>query len=156
MNFAANFNETISAFAKFEVDFLIVGGYAVNFYGLDRNTSDLDIWINPVEENKKKIYDALVSIGYDPETANQIFTLDFSGPCAFKLGDEKYPVDIFTDMLGIKFQEAAAEKVLFQAEENVNIYFISLKHLVLNKMLVGRSKDKFDVDALQTIVRFTK
>ena len=156
VNFAEDFNEAISAFAKHEVDFLIVGGYAVNFYGFDRNTGDLDIWINPVEENKQKIYEALVSLGYPSESAKQVYALNFNEPCCFKLGNELYPVDIFTHIVGATYKEAAPEKVLFQVEEGVNIYFISVRHLIINKMLAGRDKDKIDVDALQKIIQLKK
>ncbi len=156
LNFAEDFNEVLSAFAKQQVDFLIVGGYAVNFYGYDRNTGDLDIWINPVEENKQKIYSALISLGYSDDDAKQVLGLDFNGPCCFKLGDDKYPVDIFTHLLGVKYEDAAKEKILFQEEESMNVYFISSKHLVINKMLAGRDKDKIDIDALQRIIKLKK
>jgi hypothetical protein len=156
VTFAEDFNEVLCAFAKHGVDFMVVGGYAVNFYGFDRSTGDLDIWINPIEENKQKIYDALVFIGYGGDAAKQIFGLNFEQPCCFKLGDDKYPVDIFTHIVGASFKEAAAEKILFQVEEGVNIYFISVRHLVINKMFAGRDKDKIDVDALQKIIQFKK
>ena len=38
-----------------EVEYLIVGGYAVSFYGYPRYTGDLDIWINISEENAAKM-----------------------------------------------------------------------------------------------------
>ena len=59
MQFANNFNEILLAFSNAGVDFMVVGGYAVNFHGYVRTTSDLDIWINPVESNKIKITKAL-------------------------------------------------------------------------------------------------
>ena len=34
------------------VDFILVGGYAVIYYGYFRTTGDLDIWLNPTNENK--------------------------------------------------------------------------------------------------------
>ena len=43
MKFADSFNEILVAFAVADVEFLVVGGYAVNFYGYDLTTSDLDI-----------------------------------------------------------------------------------------------------------------
>jgi hypothetical protein len=52
------------AFSNAGVDFMVVGGYAVNFHGYVRATSDLDIWINPVESNKIKITKALDSIRF--------------------------------------------------------------------------------------------
>jgi len=33
--------------------YLLIGGYAVNYYGYIRNTDDLDIWLAPTNENKE-------------------------------------------------------------------------------------------------------
>lgn len=33
------------------VDFLIIGGYAVNYYGYSRMTEDLDLWLKPDNGN---------------------------------------------------------------------------------------------------------
>lgn len=156
MKFADNFDEILSAFALAGVEFLVVGGYAVNFYGYDRTTSDLDIWINPVESNKPKITQALVNLGYLAEGDQHVSSLNFSQPSCFRLGDETYVVDIFTHMAGVNFKDAWEEKILFETEGVANIYFISLRHLVINKMLAGRDKDKMDVDALQKIIQLKK
>jgi hypothetical protein len=32
--------------------YMIIGGYAVNYYGFHRATDGLDIWIAPTNENK--------------------------------------------------------------------------------------------------------
>jgi hypothetical protein len=34
-----------------EVEYLVIGGYAVNYYGYARATADLDIWIGITPEN---------------------------------------------------------------------------------------------------------
>ena len=41
------------------VEHLIVGGWAVKHYCPDRVPRDLDLWVNPTEENKRKLQDAL-------------------------------------------------------------------------------------------------
>jgi hypothetical protein len=51
MIFENDFDKTIQCFNKSKVDYMIVGGYAVNFHGYSRSTSDLYIWINPIENN---------------------------------------------------------------------------------------------------------
>ena len=49
MNFTENFEEIVSAFVNNNIEFMIAGGYAVNLHGYERNTGDIDIWINPVK-----------------------------------------------------------------------------------------------------------
>jgi len=32
---------------------MLIGGYAVNYYGYNRNTDDMDVWLAPTNENKR-------------------------------------------------------------------------------------------------------
>ena len=34
------------------VEFIIIGGYAVNYHGYNRTTGDLDLWIKPDNDNR--------------------------------------------------------------------------------------------------------
>ena len=113
-------------------------------------------WINPVESNKPKITQALINLGYLAKGDEHVSALDFSRPSCFRLGEGIEVVDIFTHMVGINFKDAWSEKILFQTEGEFKIHFISLRHLIINKMLAGRNKDKMDVDALQKIVQLKK
>ena len=88
MNLAALFNETISAFNAAEVDYLVVGGYAVNFHGYERSTGDLDIWVKSTEINKNKICTALIKLGYPEENVANINSFDFSKPFLFLIGEK--------------------------------------------------------------------
>lgn len=156
MQFANNFNEILLAFSNAGVDFMVVGGYAVNFHGYVRTTSDLDIWINPVESNKIKITKALIVLGFLVEGDIEVTALDFSIPCCFSLGEENNKVDIFTHLGGVNYEQAALEKIPFHTEGEVVIYFISYRHLITNKLLADRMKDKADVEELQKISKFKK
>jgi hypothetical protein len=78
MNTINNFEEILDSFIKNNVDFMLVGGFAVNFHGYNRSTSDLDIWINPIEDNKSKIISSLIQLGFDGNAKNQINQLDLS------------------------------------------------------------------------------
>ena len=33
-----------------ELRYLLIGGYAVNYYGYSRNTDDMDVWLAPTNE----------------------------------------------------------------------------------------------------------
>lgn len=46
-----DFEELLSAFNAHKVRYLIVGGYAVSFHAQPRATKDLDIFIDPAEDN---------------------------------------------------------------------------------------------------------
>jgi hypothetical protein len=45
-------------------EYLLIGGYAVNYYGYARATGDMDIWVARRPENAVKIAEALVDFGF--------------------------------------------------------------------------------------------
>ncbi|MFB6355415.1 MAG: hypothetical protein ABEJ65_02740 [bacterium] len=47
-----------------QVQYLIIGGEAVNLYGVDRGTMDFDIWIDPEDTNTNNLTRALSRSGY--------------------------------------------------------------------------------------------
>ena len=47
-----------------EVEYLLVGGYAVGYHGYPRATMDIDIWIESTPENAQKVFSALESFGF--------------------------------------------------------------------------------------------
>ena len=51
-----DFKELLSLFKKYNVRYLIVGGYAVMHYTEPRFTKDLDVLIAVEEENARAIY----------------------------------------------------------------------------------------------------
>jgi len=46
------------------VEYLVVGGYAVGYYGHARATADLDVWIAANPANAMKVVDALREFGF--------------------------------------------------------------------------------------------
>jgi len=38
-----------------QVNFIIVGGYSVIFHGYKRTTGDIDVWLQPTNQNKEKL-----------------------------------------------------------------------------------------------------
>ena len=156
MQFAENFEEIVSAFQKCNVDFILCGGFAVNLHGYNRNTSDLDLWINPIIENKEKVFNALLLLKFSKEQASNIDDIDFTKPFAFKIGYDPIDIDVFNYITGVKYADAGREKVEFIYSDTLKVYYISLKDLILNKMLAGRPKDKLDVEELQRIIILKK
>lgn len=47
------FVDVLKKLNETKTSFMLIGGYAVNYYGYGRYTGDLDIWLNPDEGNKK-------------------------------------------------------------------------------------------------------
>jgi phage replication-related protein YjqB (UPF0714/DUF867 family) len=55
-----------------QVAYLLIGGMAVNLYGYNRGTGDLDIWIGGSGENKIRLVAAINDFGYDTSDYEKI------------------------------------------------------------------------------------
>lgn len=150
------FETILLSLSKEKVEFILTGGFAVNFHGYNRSTSDLDIWVKPVESNKQKIINVLLQLGYSKEAEIEINKLNFNKPFVFSLGEEPLDIDIFNHISGVKYDEADMNKIEFKITDELKVYFISLNDLIINKMISGRPQDVADVANLQQINNLKK
>ena len=56
-----DFKDMLSTFLGEDVEFLLVGAYALSAYGHPRATGDLDLWIRNHEGNATRVWNALKS-----------------------------------------------------------------------------------------------
>ena len=59
-----DFNELLALLNKHEVEYLIVGAYALAFHGAPRFTGDLDVLVEPVPGNARNPMQALDAVGF--------------------------------------------------------------------------------------------
>jgi hypothetical protein len=135
----------------FDVDFMLVGGFAVNFYGFNRPTGDMDIWLKPENQNKEKLLKALTAYGFNSESIIYVKSLDFNDTLVFTCGELPFRIDFLTKISGVNYSEAEPQAVK-TTMENINIQIIHIHHLVLSKISNNRTKDKLDVEELQKII----
>src|SRR5690349_16291176 len=58
-----HYKELLQLLNEFEVEYLIVGGFAVMKYGEPRYTKDLDLWVNNSAQNSQRVVGALRKFG---------------------------------------------------------------------------------------------
>ena len=138
-----------------DVDFIIIGGYSVIFHGYNRTTGDIDIWLRPDNDNKKKLLPVLRDFGFDEVELNEVAYIDFTKHMVFSIGEYPEKMDFLTRINLVEYEEADKQKISAEVDGLI-IPFIHLNHLVLSKMNTGRPKDKADVDKLQQIERSRK
>lgn len=132
------------------VEFMLIGGYAVIYHGYPRFTSDMDIWLKPDNENKKKVLSALRSYKITAEHIEKVNEFDFTKGHSFYVGENKNRIDFITHIVGVTYNEADIKKVFLNIDGK-KIPVIPFEHLILNKILAGRPQDKADVDMLRKI-----
>ena len=69
-----DFKDFLRLLSSAQVEYLLVGGYAVGVHGYPRTTGDMDIWIASNRTNAEKIVQVLCEFGFSTETVmSEIF-----------------------------------------------------------------------------------
>ncbi len=58
-----HYKDLLLALNRFEVEYLIVGGYAVMKYTEPRYTKDLDVWVHNSPQNSARLFQVLAAFG---------------------------------------------------------------------------------------------
>jgi hypothetical protein len=59
--------ELLRALEREKVDYILVGGVAMNLHGVVRATQDIDLFVRPEKDNVERVKRALRSVWNDPE-----------------------------------------------------------------------------------------
>ena len=140
-----DFKEFLRLLNVHQVDYLLIGGYAVGYFGHPRATADMDIWIAMNPDNAERMVTILKKFGFDlPELSVELFLKEWQ---IIRLGVPPVRIEISTTISGVNFDECFAEKVLADMD-GVQVNLISLNHLKINKKASGRHQDLADLDNL--------
>ena len=139
-----HYRELLQLLNEFEVEYLIVGGFAVMKYGEPRYTKDLDVWVHNSPQNSACVVGALRKFGA-PLEHDGITTETFTGrQLVYQIGIAPVRIDVLTEITGVEFPGAWGKRVA-STFFGVPVHFISLDDLVANKQALGRSSDLKDL-----------
>jgi hypothetical protein len=128
--------------------YVLVGARAMQLWGSARPTHDIEILIEPTEENALRVLDALATTGYGfakewaaAEVARKFVTI---------IGDSPR-VDILTVAWSVRYRDAIRTAERFEVE-GVEIPTASLDDLIASKR-TGQPQDTADLVVLEEIRR---
>lgn len=140
-----DFKEFIQLLNDNQVNYLVIGGYAVAIHGHPRYTKDIDIWIEISEENSQKTITALTEFGFG---SLGLTAQDFQEPHQIiQLGYPPNRIDLITSPDGIDFQTCYESKIEVMLDD-IAVKFIDLDNLKRNKLASGRLQDLADLENL--------
>jgi len=141
-----DFVDLLRAFGAAEVRFLIVGAYALAFHARPRATGDLDIWVEPSDENSDRVMRALRDFG---APLHEVGAQDFSTPgTVFQIGLPPRRIDILTALTGLSFKEAWDDRLSHRIE-SLEVCFLGKTSFKKNKRALGRPRDIADLEAIE-------
>jgi len=135
-----DYSELLQHLNDLQVEYLIVGGYALMKYSEPRFTKDLDIWVHNTPENAVRVHHALHRFGA-PLDHDRITPETFAQrQVVYQIGIAPVRIDVMSEITGVQFAQAWTNRVLGTLF-GVSVHFISLEDLVLNKQTLGRGVD---------------
>lgn len=141
-----DYKEFIKLLNKNQVEYLVVGAFALAFHGHPRYTGDIDFWINNDLPNALRVFKSIKEFGF-PTT--DISEKDFiSDDLIFQMGYPPVRIDIITSASGLDFTKSFKNKKI-KRSGGLKIYFISIEDLKKNKKASGRKKDLIDLEDLR-------
>ena len=127
------------------VEYLLIGGYAVGYYGYPRATADMDVWIAVHPGNAARMVEVMREFGFDVKGLSEELFLQANN--VVRLGVPPLRIEVLTTIAGVDFDECYRERKT-DVLDDVEVHLISLKHLKANKKAAGRLKDLSDLEHL--------
>ena len=130
---------------------MIIGGYAVNYYGFNRNTGDLDIWLAPTNENKSVFIQTLLCMNYSESDIAPLDNKDFTQPFFTTTGGN-FAIDFLTVVhFSLSYDEAESKKEIYEVMPGIFINITPYDFLINMKLNARRDKDLWDIAKLDEL-----
>jgi hypothetical protein len=146
MSLSADLREFIELLNSRGVEYVIVGAHSLAFHGCPRYTGDLDILVQPSQENAAKLVSLLRDFGFG---ASDFKESDFTElEQMIQLGRVPHRIDLLTSISGVETEDALRNKIATDFE-GIPVFVLSKELLIQNKRAVARPQDIADLHALE-------
>ena len=147
MKLSPDFHELLECFARHNVRYLVIGGWALAAHGVPRMTKDLDLWVLPESTNAAAVVSALEEFGFADVG---LTTADFEEEgIVVQLGYPPNRVDLITTPTGVSFTSCWTDRLELSLD-GIQVPFIGLEGLKTNKRSTGRPQDLVDLETLES------
>lgn len=140
-----DFREFLKSLNAHGVEYLVVGGYAVGFYGYPRATADIDLWVAIHPDNATRVVQAIRAFGFSQRELTPALLM--KPDQIIRMGLPPFRIEVMTTISGSQFDDCYAARTMAEMDE-VTVPLISLAHLKANKRAAGRFKDLDDLEHL--------
>jgi len=158
------FKKLFSHLNASHVRYLVAGGMAVNLYGIERATADIDMVLALNKENLDKFIDVAKALGLKPKIPVKLDDLSDSqkrkewaetkNMTVFSLYDPRNSFLILDVFIEEPFDFEKVYKLREKRNfENTTISVVPIKELITMKEKTGRPQDEADAFHLKKIMR---
>jgi hypothetical protein len=137
---------------KHKVRYMLIGGVAVNFHGVNRATQDMDIWLAPTNANRDLFYKVLLDLKYTEGEIETLKNEDFTNIFKCTIGEMPDTIDCLTVVHpNINFDEAENSMIVHDIGNGLMLNVVDYDYLRKMKLLTHREKDWYDVSRLDEL-----
>jgi predicted nucleotidyltransferase len=150
------FDELLRRLVSSNVRFVLIGGFAVNAWGVIRGTKDVDIVADPDAANFARLAEMVAAAGGHVQTRDA-FVSSAAGIAALladgarvQIETDLGPLDVVQGLAGVPPYEALRPRATDVEIAGVAISVCSLEDLRSMKRAAGRTRDLADLEDLET------
>jgi predicted nucleotidyltransferase len=161
------YEEVFRSLQKNKIRYVVVGGMAVNFHHIVRQTADLDLIVQLEDgENVRRFVMALGKLGYKPRVP--VNPIDFADPKKREQWRKEKGAKVFTFVLPNSYEQIdvfiynpISFLQLFKRRKkarfgDIVIPVASLKDLKSLKQLANREKDRYDIQHIERMEKLNR
>lgn len=149
------FDELLRRLAEADVDFVVVGGLAVNAWGVVRGTKDVDVVVALEPENLRRVAEVAVAAGGHVQQGHALLGTPISIASALAGGEQVAietdlgRLDIVQGLDGMLSYEQLRPRAVEAEILGVTVAVCSFDDLKSMKRAAGRTRDLADLEDLE-------
>ena len=141
------------------MEFVLIGGLAVNAWGVVRGTKDMDIVVAPDTENLKRVAGVAVAIHGHVQTGESFFSTPPSIAAQLASGErvaietELGQLDVVQGLDGVPPYDELRARASQAEVLGIKVFVCSIEDLKAMKLAAGRTRDQADLEDLDATGR---
>lgn len=151
------FDELLRRLAEAEVEFVVVGGLALNAWGVVRGTKDVDVVIATAPANIRRVAEVAVAVGGHVQRGEALLGTPFSIAAALADGEQVAietdlgRLDVVQGLDGVPDFEELRSRAVEAEILGSTVWVCSRNDLREMKRAAGRTRDLADIEDLDAV-----
>jgi hypothetical protein len=149
------FDELLRRLAEADAEFILIGGLALNAWGVIRGTKDVDIVVNPDPENLKRVAEVAVAAGGRVQRGDAMLgsapsiATEIAGGAQTAIETDLGRLDVVQGLDGVPTYADLRRRASVAEVLGVEVAVCSVDDLRAMKSAAGRTRDLADLEDLE-------